>query len=251
MLVQLDVRNRIGYLTLNRPDALNAINQPLMDDLEAALHSVASDENVVVLIVTGAGQAFCAGSDIKDLDGVSPAEAERIVRREADICHLFEEIPQPTIAAVNGHALGGGAALMLYQNIRVAGETAVFGFPGVTLGWNPAFGMSRLRRLVGRGWASELMLTGRTISAREALDIRMVDHVVPTEELMARAEDIAGQIAGNPTVGVRAIKTILQEEEYLPPDEADDYELRVFGKCIETEDAQDSIKAFVEKKNRQ
>lgn len=247
MLIELDVRDRIGYLILNRPDALNAINQELMDDLDAALNAVASDDRIAVLILSGRGRAFCAGSDIKDLAGASPAEAERIVRREAELCQRFEELPQPTIAAIDGYALGGGAALMLYQNIRLASEAAVFGFPEVQLGWNPAFGMARLTRLIGRGWASDLMLTGRMISAHDALEIHLIDRVVPAASLMETAEALARQIAANPAAGVRAIKAVLRTEDDLPLAETDDYELRVFGTCVGTDEAQEKIRAFIRK----
>lgn len=244
MLIDLSVSNRIACITLNRPDALNAINQTLLDDLEAALHATASDTEVDVVIVTGTGRAFCAGSDIKELEGVSPAEAGRMIRREAEICRLFEEIPQPTIAAIEGYALGGGAALTLYQNIRVASETALFGFPEVKLGWNPAFGMARLSRLVGEGPAAFLMMSGHTISADEALRIGLVDRVVPPPSLMETAREMAERIARNPSVGVQAIKKIMQGETLLSPYEADDYELRAFVECIDKEDAQKRIRAF-------
>lgn len=250
MLIELDVRDHIGYLTLNRPDALNAINRALMDDLDAALNAVATDARIRVVILSGRGRAFCAGSDIKDLAGVSSADAERIVRREAELCQRFEELPQPTIAAVEGYALGGGAALLLYQNIRIASETAVFGLPEVTLGWNPAFGMARLTRLIGRGWASDLMLTGRTIAAHEALAIGLVDRVVPAASLMETAETLAKQIADNPIEGVRAIKAILRAEEEMPLAKTDDYELRVFEQCARTDDAQAQIRAFVRRSHR-
>lgn len=250
MLIDLEVQNRIGYLALNRPDALNALNQQMIDDMEAALHAVSTDERIAVLIVTGRGGAFCSGSDLKALYDTPAAEAERLARRTAWVCRLFEELPQPTIAAIEGYALGGGVALTLYQNIRVASENAVFGFPTVKLGWNPAFGMARLTRLVGRGWASDLMLTGRTIDAHEALRIRLIDRVVPPSELMPAAEALARQIADNPSAGVHAVKSVMREEENLILEEADDFELRAFGRCVETEEAQARIRAFVEKKAR-
>lgn len=248
LLIDLTISHRVAVLTLNRPEALNAINQTLLDDLEAALHAVAADDGVAVVIVTGAGRAFCAGSDVKELDGVPPAEAGRMIRREAEVCRLFEEIPQPTIAAIEGYALGGGAGLALYQNMRIAGETAMFGFPEVKLGWNPAFGMARLTRLIGEGHAAYLMMSGHTIDASEALQIRLVDRVVSSEKLMEVTREMAERIARNPATGVQAIKKIMQGEALLSPYEADDYELRAFVECIDTEDARKRIRAFASKR---
>jgi enoyl-CoA hydratase len=248
MLVQLDIDDPIGYLTLNRPEALNAISQRVLDDLEAALHAVASEKQAQVVILRGAGRAFCAGSDIKEFHGVSPEEAERRVRREAEVCRLFEEIPQPTIAALEGYALGGGVAIALYQNLRIASETAQFGFPETRMGWNPAFGMSRLTRLIGPGRAGDLMLTGRIIPAPEAFQMGLVDRLTPPNRLMETARETAMTIAGHPPAGIQAIKRIMLEETLLSNEEADDYELRVFRECVGSDEAQERIQEFINRK---
>ena len=250
MLVEFEVKDRIGYITLNRPQALNALDHQLQGDLEDVLGKVATDENVRVVIVTGRGKAFCAGSDIKDLHGVSISEADRIVRREARICQSIEELPHPTIAAVNGYALGGGCALALSHDIIIASETATLGFPEVKLGWNPPYHMAQLLGAVGKAVSMDLLLTGRLIGVDEALRIGLISRIVPPDELMSTAESIANEIADNPPEAVRAIKEVLNNEDIFSYPTGVDYETRAFDLCFNTEEAKEKIKNFVEKKSK-
>jgi len=250
MSVDLTFRDSIGVMTLNRPEALNALDHRLQADLEAALGEIERRADLRALIVTGAGRAFCAGSDVKDLHGASPEEADRIVRREVRICHRLADLPVPTIAAIHGYALGGGIAFALYHDIRVAAESARLGCPEIRLGWSTPYGMSLLTRLVGRGKARELLFRGHVIDAREAHRIGLVDEVVPDAELMATAGGIAREIAGHSPTGVRALKAVLNGEEGMGVREADDYECRAFRICFDTEEARAGIRDFVEKRKR-
>ncbi|MSS71022.1 MAG: enoyl-CoA hydratase/isomerase family protein [Candidatus Latescibacteria bacterium] len=250
MPVDLTFRDHIGVLTLNRPEALNALDHRLQADLEAALAEVEAREDLRALIVTGAGRAFCAGSDVKDLYGVSPDEADRIVRREARICQRLADLPVPTLAAIHGYALGGGIAFALYHDIRVAAESARLGCPEIKLGWSTPYGMSLLTRVVGRSKARELLFRGHVIDAREAHRIGLVDEVAPDAELMETAERIAREIAAHSPTGVRALKAVLNAEEGMGVREADDYECRAFRICFDTDEARAGIKDFVEKRRR-
>ena len=250
MLIEFEAKDGIGYITLNRPEALNALNHELQGDLEGILEKVAADENVRVVIITGRGKAFCAGSDIKDLDGVTVSEADRIVRREARICGRIEQLPQPAIAAVNGYALGGGCALALSHDIVIASEAATFGFPEVKLGWNPPYHMAQLLGAVGKVVAKELLLTGRMVGASEALKIGLVSRVVQPGELMSAAESIAREIAGNPPEAVWAIKEIINNEDSFSYPAGVDYETRAFDVCFNAEEAKEKIKAFLERKGK-
>lgn len=248
MLVEFETKDKIGYITLNRPQSLNALNHEMQGDLEDALEKVASDKGVRVVIVTGRGKAFCAGSDIKDLYGVAVSEADRIVRREARICQRIERLPQPAVAAVNGYALGGGCALALSHDIVIASEAATFGFPEVKLGWNPPYHMAQLLGTVGKAVAKELLLTGRMVGASEALKMGLVSRVVQPGELMAAAVSIAKEIADNPLEAVRAIKEIINNEDPFSYPAGVDYETRAFDVCFGTEEAKEKIRAFVERK---
>ena len=250
MPVDLTFRNHIGILTLNRPEALNAMDHQLQTDLEKAIDEVEAGIGLHALIVAGAGRAFCAGSDIVDLLDVSPNDAERIIRREAGICQRLADLPIPTIAAIHGYALGGGVALAVYLDIRIASESAIFGCPEIGLGWNMPFGMSLLTGLVGRGKALELLLRGHFIQAPEAHRIGLVDEIVPEPELMESAERIGDEIASHSPTAIRSIKAVLKAEEGMGIKEADDTETRAFRNCFDTKEAREGIRDFVKKKNR-
>lgn len=250
MPVNLDIRDHVATLTLNRPEALNALDHRLQADLETALGEVETRDDLRALVVTGAGRAFCAGSDIKDLYGVTPDEADRIVRREARVCQRIADLPIPAIAAIGGYALGGGVALALYHDIRIAAESAVLGCPEIKLGWSTPYGMSLLTRVVGRSKARELLFRGHLIDAREAHRIGLVDEVAPDGALMEVADRVAREIAAHSPVGVRALKAVLNAEEGLGVREADDRECRAFRICFDTDAARGGIRDFVEKKSK-
>lgn len=247
--VELEVKGQIGVLTINRPEALNALNDKVISELDKVLDSI--DTNAVrCLIVTGAGQkAFVAGADIAQMSGLTKAEGEAFGKLGNDVFRKLETLPIPTIAAVNGFALGGGCELSMSCDIRLASETAVFGQPEVGLGITPGFGgTQRLARLIGMGKAKELIYTARNIKAPEALACGLIQAVYPAEELMAEAEKMASRIAGNAPIAVRACKKAINDGLQVDMDKAIVVEEKLFGSCFETKDQQNAMAAFVEKR---
>ena len=235
-------------LTLNRPEALNALNEQVLDDLSAALDAV--DLSAVrCLVFTGAGEkAFAAGADIAAMADMTRSEAAAFSRRGNDVFRRIETFPLPTIAAVNGYALGGGCELAMACDIRLCSENAVFGQPEVTLGITPGFGgTQRLMRLVGMGRARELIFSARNVKAAEALQIGLVNAVYAPEELLPAAKKLAERIARNAPIAVRACKAAMNEGIDLPMNEAVDAEIREFSGCFETEDQKRGMQAFLNK----
>lgn len=247
--VELEVKGQIGVLTINRPEALNALNDQVIGQLDQVLDSV--DVGAVrCLIVTGAGQkAFVAGADIAQMSGLTKAEGQAFGKLGNDVFRKLETLPIPTIAAVNGFALGGGCELSMSCDIRLASDTAVFGQPEVGLGITPGFGgTQRLARLVGPGKAKELIYTARNIKAPEALAIGLVQAVYPADELMAEAEKMASRIASNAPIAVRACKKAINDGLQVDIDSALVVEEKLFGSCFETKDQKNAMAAFVEKR---
>jgi enoyl-CoA hydratase len=210
MSVALAIEGAVARLTLARPGALNALNREMAASLERALDAVAASSAGAV-IVRGEGRAFCAGNDIKEMPQLGPAEAEALSRRWAEIMDRFARLPQVTIAAIHGHALGGGCMLAAAQDLRIAAASARFGLPEVTLGFNPSYGIARLLDVVGGGPARDLLLTGRAIGADEALRIGLVTEVVSDEALASTAEALAAHVAGLPRAGLAATKAVVAE----------------------------------------
>ena len=208
-IVELDAADGVARLRLNRPEALNALDRTVTGALEETLERVAAMDEVRVLVVAGRGRAFCAGNDIKEMETVSPEEAEALARRHAAIMARFATLPQVTIAAVDGWALGGGLMLAIAQDLRVASDRARFGLPEVTLGFNPGYGIARLLDVVAGGHARDLLLTGRTIHATEALRMGLVNRVVAPPTLEATVTTIAADIARSPRGGLAATKDIV------------------------------------------
>jgi enoyl-CoA hydratase len=208
-IVELEAEDGVAWLRLNRPDALNALDRRLTAALEEALEQVAALDDVSVLVVAGRGRAFCAGNDIKEMETVTPEDAEALARRHAGIMARFATLPQVTIAAVDGFALGGGLMLAIAQDLRVASDRARFGLPEVTLGFPPAYGIARLLDVVAGGHARDLLLTGRTIHATEALRLGLVNRVVAPPTLDASVAALAAEIARSPRGGLAATKSIV------------------------------------------
>ena len=202
------------------------------------------------VIVTGAGEkAFVAGADIAQMSKLTKAEGEAFGKLGNDVFRKLETLPIPTIAAVNGFALGGGCELCMSCDIRLASETAVFGQPEVGLGITPGFGgTQRMARLVGMGKAKELIYTARNIKAPEALAIGLVQAVYPAAELMAEAEKMANRIAGNAPIAVRACKKAINDGLQVDIEAGEVIEERLFGSCFETQDQQNAMTAFIEKR---
>jgi enoyl-CoA hydratase len=246
--VKYETKGQVGIITIDRPKALNALNSQVLDDLKEVLDGVDQQE-IRCLIVTGSGdKSFVAGADIAAMSTMSQAEAEAFGKKGNDIFRALEVFPIPSIAAVNGFALGGGCELAMACDIRICSENAKFGQPEVGLGIIPGFsGTVRLARLVGMGIAKQLIYTGKPIKADEALRIGLVNAVVPQAELMDKALELANQIAANAPLAVRAAKQCINAEYDMPVDDAIVNESSAFGNCFATEDQKNGMKAFLNK----
>ena len=247
--IKLTAEGNVGVLTINRPAALNALNDQVIRELNEALDSIDLD-TVRCLVVTGEGQkAFVAGADIGQMRGLTKEEGVAFGKLGNDVFRKLETLPIPTIAAVCGFALGGGCELAMSCDIRLCSDTAVFGQPEVGLGITPGFGgTQRMARLIGMGRAKELLYTARKVKAPEALAIGLVQGVYPVEQLMEEALKMAGRIAGNAPIAVRATKKAVNDGLQVDMDRAIEIEEALFGSCFETEDQQNAMGAFVEKR---
>ena len=245
-----DISNHIAILTINRPEALNAMNNMVVADLVSAVKSCIDDENVGVIILTGAGdKAFVAGADIKQMQSNGPKEALTFGQMGQHMTLLIENSPKPVIAAVNGFALGGGCEISMACHIRVASETATFGQPEVLLGILPGWGgTQRLPRLVSLGIANELITTGRMVSASEAKLIGLVNHVVPPNELIDKCKEIAVQILKNGPNAIAKSLACVREGIGKSVEEGLKIEVDLFSKLFGTEEANEGLSAFVEKR---
>lgn len=241
-------KGAVGILTVNRPEALNAINSALLDELYDKVSEIAADESVRCLILTGSGKAFVAGADIGEMKDLSKQEGYEFGMRGHRSFTAVENLEIPVIAAVNGYALGGGCELALCADIRIASERAKFAQPEVGLGITPGFGgTQRLIRTVNRAKAMEMILTARTVSAQEALEMGLVSRVVPGEELMNTALALAEAIAANAPVAVRNAKAAVRRSYARELDEDLEAEAKLFADCFETEDQRMAMTAFVNK----
>ena len=203
------VADGVLRLTLNRPQALNALNRELTAALEQALERVAATEDARVLLVCGQGRAFCAGNDIKEMETIGGDEAQALATRHALLMDRFSRLPQVTLAVIDGHALGGGLMLAVAQDLRIASDRARLGLPEVTLGFNPGYGIARFLDIAGGAHGRDLLLSGRTIHASEALRMGLVNRVVAPPTLEASALKWAGEIAASPREGLAATKEIV------------------------------------------
>ncbi len=248
--VNCEVKDKIAVITINRPEALNALNSQVLDDLGAAFDSI--DVNAVrAVVLTGAGdKSFVAGADIGEMSTLSKAEGEAFGKKGNDVFRKIEEFPIPVIAAVNGFALGGGCEISMSCDIRICSENAMFGQPEVGLGITPGFGgTQRLARLIGAGMAKQLIYTARNIKADEAYRIGLVNAVYPQEELLAAAEKMASQIAANAPIAVRACKKAINDGLQTDIDAALVIEEKLFGSCFESEDQREGMANFLRKKD--
>ncbi len=248
--VLYEKKGGIAYVTLNRPKVLNALNKTAIADLRAAFESARDDSEVHGVILTGAGdKAFIAGADINEVATDTPVQAEEKTRRGQDVMTLIENLGKPVIAAVNGFALGGGCEAALASTIRIAAENAKFGLPEVRLGIIPGYGgTQRLARLVGKGAALQLILTGGMIGAQEAYRIGLVNEVVPGAELIARAEAILAQIAANAPLSVKYALRAVNNGLESSLSEGLLLEASLVAICTSTEDKKEGTSAFLEKR---
>jgi enoyl-CoA hydratase len=248
--ILFESRDGVSVVTLNRPKVLNALNRALLAELDAAIDAIAADTSIRAVILTGAGEkAFAAGADIQELAQVSAVDGQQLAMRGQRLFSKVEALRIPVIAAINGFALGGGCELALACTIRIASETAKLGQPEVKLGVIPGYGGSqRLPRLVGKGAALKMILTGEMITAAEALRIGLVEEVVPADQLMARADQIARTIAAQAPLAVEKSLEAVHNGYDLPLDEALKYEAALFALCCATADKTEGTKAFLEKR---
>ena len=246
--VTLEQKGPVGVITMNRPEALNALNDQVLRDLDQVLDQVEENEEILVAVITGAGRSFVAGADIGQMSTLTAVEAKQFGTLGNKIFLKLENLSKPTIAAVNGFALGGGCELSMACDIRVASEKAKFGQPEVGLGITPGFGgTQRLPRIVGAANAMELILTAKTINAAQAKEIGLVSHVYAPEELMDKALELANAIAANAQVAVRQSKAAIRRGLQTDMATGTAYESEAFGLCFATEDQKDAMKAFVNK----
>jgi enoyl-CoA hydratase len=241
-----------GYtatVTINRPKALNALNEEVLTDLKTVFENI-DKETVRAIIVTGAGEkSFVAGADIGAMSKMTKAEGEAFGKFGNDIFRMIETFPIPVIAAVNGFALGGGNELAMSCDIRICSENALFGQPEVGLGITPGFGgTQRLARIVGVGKAKEILYTASNIKADEAYRIGLVNAVYPQEELLAAAQKLASKIARNAPIAVRNSKKAVNDGLQVDMDKAIVVEEKLFGDCFETADQLEGMGAFLEKR---
>jgi enoyl-CoA hydratase/carnithine racemase len=251
--VHYETKGAIAYVTINRPKVLNALNTPTWADLRRAFEQVRDDPAIRGAILTGAGdKAFIAGADISELAKVTAFEAEQSSRFGQGVLDLIEDLGKPVIAAVNGFALGGGCETAMACTLRLAVETAKFGQPEVALGLIPGGGgTQRLPRLVGKGRALHLILSGEMISAAEAYRIGLVNEIVPAADLIARAEAILTKIAGNAPIAVKFALEAANKGLDGSQSEGLLLEASYFGLCAATEDKKEGTSAFLEKRKPQ
>jgi enoyl-CoA hydratase len=243
-------KDGIATVTINRPEKLNALNDTVMDELDRAFVAIAQDPEVRGVILTGTGEkAFVAGADISELSRQSPVEGKQRSIRGQDILLRIERLGKPVVAAVNGFALGGGLELALACHVRVASEGASLGTPEVKLGIMCGYaGTQRLPRLVGKGRALEMLLTGERVDAREAERIGLVNHVVPKDRLLAEAETLLRKMLANGPISLRFTLEAVNQGLEMPFDEASSHEATLFGLICTTADMQEGTKAFLEKR---
>ncbi|MHB8410441.1 MAG: enoyl-CoA hydratase-related protein [Candidatus Acidiferrales bacterium] len=248
-----EVKDPIAYITFNRPKVLNALNRKTVEELGDALNRAQEDSLVRVLILTGAGEkSFVAGADINELAQRTPVDGKDFSLFGQEIFHRLETMGKPSIAAINGFALGGGCELALSCTMRIASKNARLGQPEVKLGIIPGYGGSqRLARLCGKGIAHELILSGEMISADEALRIGLVNHVVEQAELIPTAESIAKKIAANAPLAVKFAMEAVERGMEMPEQEGLFLEATLFGLCCATEDMREGTRAFIEKRPAQ
>ena len=246
----LETNDGVATLTINRPEALNALNSSVLAELECALYELDLDAAVKVVIITGAGEkAFVAGADIKEMSELSSFAAHAFMRTGQRVMLLIEKMKKPVIAAVNGFALGGGLELALACDFIYASEKAKLGLPEVGLGIMPGFGGTQnLARLIGPNKAKEMIFTGKMITAQKALAWGIVNEVFAPEELMEKTLETAREIAGKGTLGVRYSKDSIASGLNMAKEDGFRYEASLLGVLFSTEDQREGMAAFIEKR---
>ena len=244
-----DKKDGIGYVTMNRPKALNALNTEVLTELDDVFRAIDKDDEVRVAIVTGEGRSFIAGADIAQMSELNGTEGRDMTIQGQKVMELIESINKPVIAAVNGFALGGGNELAMACDIRIASEKAKFGQPEVNLGIIPGYGgTQRLPRLVGKGMAKKLIYSAEMIDAQEAYRIGLVDEVVPAEELMEAAEKLAKTIMSKAPIAIKMAKVAINNGINTDLTIGVQFEAESYTSTFVSEDRVEGMKAFVEKR---
>jgi len=244
------IANKVALITINRPEAMNALNPDTIAELTATIATLEQQADVYVIILTGAGEkAFVAGGDVALMRTLSPLQARDVALKAAELFQRIENSPCVVIAAVNGYALGGGCELALACDLRLAAEQAQLGQPEINLGIIPGWGgTQRLPRLIGTSRAKELMFTGERVSADHALKLGLVDHVYPGNQLLDHAQKLAQTIAAKPQTAIRIIKEAVNNGMDMDQEKAIRYEAEMFGMCFTTADQKEGMDAFFEKR---
>jgi enoyl-CoA hydratase len=245
-----EVREDVGIITVNRPKALNALNEETVLELQRAVRGFDDDKNIRVIVITGSGdKAFVAGADITSFPKLGKSGADRFARAGHDLMSTIESAGKPVIAAVNGYALGGGTELALACDFIYASDKAVFGLPEVSLGIFPGFGgTQRLNKVVGLGMAREMIFSGKKIKADEALRTGLVNKVVPLDQLMAAVMQTAHEISANSPSAIALVKDVVNRGATRPLNEGLTIERAKFAECFETDDMKEGVSAFLEKR---
>lgn len=247
--INVEKKDAVGIIKINRPKALNALNIDTLKEITEAVSELEKDKEIKVAILTGEGKAFIAGADISAMVNMTPSEAKKFSEIGHNMLYKIENSRLPFIAAVNGYALGGGCETLMACDIVVAGKSAKIGQPEINLGIHPGFGgTQRLPRLVGRMKAKELLLTGRNLSADEALNIGLVNLVIEDDKLMEEVEKLANKIAGKSPVQTSLIKELVNKGIDTDLNSGNSLEINRFSSSFSTHDQKEGMKAFLEKR---
>jgi enoyl-CoA hydratase len=248
--IKFDVQDHVALITISRPKALNALNSDTLREIEQAIEDVASDDSIYVLVFTGEGKSFVAGADIGEMKNFSPEEARRFAKLGHQVFNRISSLCKPSIAAINGYALGGGCELALACDIRIASTKMSMGQPEVGLGITPGFGATkRLVEAVGQAKAKELIFTGEYLKADEALRIGLVNKVVELDELMPTTMNMAQAIASKAQLAIRYAKLAIEQSLYADHQTASHIETSAFALCFANEDQAEGMSAFLDKRN--
>lgn len=246
--LKYEVNGHIAKMTINRPEALNALNSEVLDELNLLLDEVKANKDLRVAILTGEGRSFVAGADIKEMSSLSAIEGKEFGDKGLSVFRKLETLPIPVIAQINGFALGGGCEIAMSCDFRIASDKALFGQPEVGLGITPGFaGTQRLQRLVGPGYAKYLIYTANNIKADKAYEIGLVQEVVEADKLEETVQKLAEKIASNAPIAVRASKEAINVGGQVDIDSALKVEENLFGLTFSTEDQKTGMNAFINK----